>query len=117
MKQLEARTQAGDRWQDRELVFCYVDGGYFNGDYVWRLFKRLLIAVGLPDVRFHDLRHSAATVLLAAGVPLKVVSELLGHSSIAITADINAHVLPEMQQGVVKKWMIFMGFGEFCCQS
>ena len=103
VKQLEARTRVGDRWQDRGLVFCRADGGYFNGDKVWYLFKRLLKAAGLPDVRFHDLRHSAATVLLAAGVPLKVVSELLGHSSIAITADIYAHVLPEMQQEVVKK--------------
>jgi integrase len=54
-------------------------------------------------VRFHDLRHSAATVLLAAGVPLKVVSELLGYSSVAITVDIYAHVLPEMQQEAVKR--------------
>ncbi len=67
-------------------------------------FKKLLKAAGLPNVRFHDLRHSTATVLLAAGVPLKVVSELLGHSSVAITADIYAHVSPEMQQEAVK-WM------------
>lgn len=95
VKQLEARTQVGDLWRDRGLVFCSVYGGYFNGDYVWRLFKRLLKAVGLPDVRFHDLRHSAATVLLAAGVPhhyrdgrrlvvayhcLHVVDELAGRS-------------------------------------
>jgi integrase len=57
---------------------------------------------GLPDVRFHDLRHGAA-VLLAAKVDLKVVSGLLGHSSVAITADIYAHVLPEMQQEAVRK--------------
>jgi integrase len=57
----------------------------------------------LPDVRFHDLRHGAATVLRAAKVDLKVVSELLRHSLVAITADIYAHVLPEMQQEVVKK--------------
>lgn len=72
-------------------------------DHVRVLLKRLLEKAGLPDVRFHDLRHGAATVLLAAGVPLKVVSELLGHSSVAITADIYAHVLPEMQQEVVRK--------------
>jgi len=54
-------------------------------------------------VRFHDLRHGAATALLAAKVDLKVVSELLGHSSFAITADIYAQVLPEMQQEVVRK--------------
>ena len=54
-------------------------------------------------MRFHDLRYSAATVLLTRKIDLKVVSELLGHSSVAITADIYAHVMPEMQREVVKK--------------
>ena len=68
---------------------------------VWERLKRLLVGfllkeAGLPDVRFHDLRHGAATVLLAAKIGLKAVSELLGHSSVAITADIYGHVLPEM---------------------
>ncbi len=58
---------------------------------------------GLPDARFHDLRHSVATILLAAKIDLKAVSELLGHSSVAITADIYTHVLPEQQQEVVDK--------------
>ena len=53
-------------------------------------------------MQFHDLRHSVATVLLAEGVALKVVSELLGHSSVAITADIYAHMLPEQQQEIVR---------------
>ncbi len=61
------------------------------------------MVAALPDVRFHDLRHGAAIVLLAAKVDLKVVSELLGHSSVAVTVDIYAHVLPEMQQEAVKK--------------
>jgi len=54
-------------------------------------------------MRFHDLRHSVATILLAAKIDLKVLSELSGHSSVAITADIYAHVLPEQQQEVVDK--------------
>ena len=54
-------------------------------------------------MRFHDVRHSAATVLLARKIDLKVVPELLGHSSVAITSDIYAYVMPEMQQEVVKK--------------
>ena len=103
IRQLEARIKMGDRWQESGLVFCEVDGTYFDPNTIWRSFKNLLKVAGLPNVRFHDLRHGAATVLLAAGVPLKVVSELLGHSSIAITADIYAHVLPEQQQEVVKK--------------
>ncbi|HEX4716416.1 MAG TPA: tyrosine-type recombinase/integrase, partial [Ktedonobacteraceae bacterium] len=55
---------------------------------------------GLPEVRFHDLRHSAATLLLAAGVNPKVVQELLGHSSISVTLGMYGHVLPNMQQDV-----------------
>ena len=54
-------------------------------------------------IRFHDLRHSVATILLAAKIDLKVVSELLGHSSVTITTDIYAHVLPEQQQEIVDK--------------
>jgi integrase len=102
-RQEEARVKMGDRWQGRGLVFCGLHGGYFSPNRIWRLLKKLLRQAGLPDVRFHDLRHGAATVLIAAGVDLKVVSELLGHSSVAITADIYAHVLPEQQQVVVKK--------------
>jgi len=102
-RQNQARIKVGDRWQERGLMFCSIYGGFFNPDYVSHLFKELLKKAGLPDVRFHDLRHSVATVLLAAKVDLKVVSELLGHSSVAITADIYAHVLPEMQQEIVDK--------------
>ena len=58
---------------------------------------------GLPQIRLHDLRHSYATAALEAGVPLKVVSERLGHSSIAITGDIYSHVRPEIHQAAADK--------------
>ena len=103
VRQEQVHIKKGEKWQEHELVFCNIHGGYFNPGYVWRLFKKMLKKAGLPDVRFHDLRYGAATVLLAAKVDLKVVSELLGHSSVAITADIYAHVLPEMQQEVARK--------------
>lgn len=103
MRQAEARATMGDRWQEHELIFPNIYGSFFSPTHVWTLFKKLLQVAGLPAVRFHDLRHSAATVLLAAGVDLRVVSELLGHSSVAITADIYGHVLPEMRREVVKK--------------
>src|SRR6266568_9286810 len=103
IRQEQARMKMGDRWRELGLIFCNMHGGYFNPGRIWYLFKKVLKAAGLPDVRFHDLRHGAATVLLAAKVDLKVVSELLGHSSVAVTADIYGHVLPEMQQEVVKK--------------
>jgi integrase len=56
-------------------------GNYFNPNYLLRLFKKVLADAGLPHMRFHDLRHSAATMLLAMGIHPKVVQELLGHSS------------------------------------
>jgi len=103
VRQEQVRIKAGDRWREHGLIFSNKHGGFLNPDYVWQWFKRLLKEADLPDVRFHDLQHGAATVLLAAKVDLKVVSELLGHNSVAITADIYAHVLPEMQQEVIKK--------------
>lgn len=61
-------------------------------------FKKHLRLAGLPDVRFHDLRHTCATLLLSARVNPKVVSELLGHASVSITLDLYSHVIPDMQQ-------------------
>ena len=92
-----------DRWKEYGLIFSIVYGGYFNGNRVWYLFKKLLKEAGLPDVRFHDLRHGAATVLIAAKVDLKAVSELLEHSSVAITVDVYQSVLPQQQQEIVKR--------------
>src|SRR6185312_13490788 len=68
-----------------------------------RSFKRYLDKAGLSrEIRFHDLRHTAATLLLASGVNVKVVSEMLGHSNVSITLQIYAHVLPHMQQSAVQ---------------
>ena len=103
VRQEEARVKMGDRWKEQGLIFCNSYGTYFDPSYVWRLFKKLLKAAGLPNVRFHDLRHSAATVLLAEKMDLKAVSELLGHSSVATTADIYQSVLSEQQQEIVNK--------------
>ena len=64
---------------------------------------RLVAAAGVPRIRLHDTRHTAATVLLAQGVPLKVVSERLGHSSVSITADVYQHVSEHMQDEAATK--------------
>ncbi len=103
MKQEQARIEMGKKWKEYGLIFCNVYGSYFNPGRLWYLFKKLLKQADLPDVRFHDLRHGAATVLLAAKMDLKAVSELLGHSSVAITVDIYQSVLPEQQQEIVNK--------------
>src|SRR5258708_4024467 len=79
--QQQARLKMGEKWREHGLIFSNTYGGFFNPSSVWYLFKKLLKEADLPNVRFHDLRHSAATILLAAKIDLKVVSELLGHSS------------------------------------
>jgi integrase len=102
-RQLEARLIAGERWQDRDLVFCNMYGGYFDPAHLRQRFDKLLKEAGLPDVRFHDLRHSTATILLSIGVPAKVVQEILGHGQISMTLDTYSHVLPDMQQQAMDK--------------
>lgn len=92
------RDQVGSSWQDHNLVFCNQLGGPLFARNVYRSFVHLLGKGGLPRIRFHDLRHTAATLLLSARVNPKVVSEMLGHATVSITLDIYSHVLPEMQQ-------------------
>jgi integrase len=70
---------------------------------IWYQFKSILKKAGLPDMHFHDLRHSAATLLLAAGVNAKVVQEILGHGDITITLGMYGHVLPNMQKEAMSK--------------
>ena len=65
--------------------------------------KQLLKKAGLPTIRFHDLRHSSATLLLSAGIHPKVVQEILGHSQISMTMDTYSHVLPNMQQDAMNR--------------
>jgi integrase len=94
-----AREAAGTAWQDVDgLVFTDPIGRPLRGSDVNHAFHRLLDAAGLPSVPFHGLRHSAATAMLAAGVPLKVVSDHLGHSTITTTADRYAGVTPAMRR-------------------
>ena len=96
-RQLEERLQAGTAWEDRDLVFCTEHGRPLTHTTVLRAFWRLLDEAQLPRIRFHDLRHSTATLLLAQGTHPKIVQELLGHSSISLTLDTYSHVLPHLQ--------------------
>ncbi len=96
--QAEQRLKLGEAWLDQDLVFPNEGGGSLSPRTVHHRLVRLLKQAGLPRIRFHDLRHTAATLLLGARVNPKVVSEMLGHANIAITLDIYSHVLPDMQQ-------------------
>jgi integrase len=112
-RQQEIREQAGDLWEEHDLVFCNQYGNYLSTSTLQVTFKRLLKSAGLPNVRFHDLRHSAATILLGMNVNPKIVQELLGHSTISMTLDIYSHVLPTMQQEVTNRLNdLFGGEGE-----
>ncbi len=104
VRQLEVKLKAGSLWHDNDLVFCSSVGGHLHTSRdVFTQFKKLLKLAGLPDIRFHDLRHSSATMLLVLGIHPKVVQEMLGHSQIAMTMDIYSHVLPTMQVEAVGK--------------
>lgn len=94
----ELRLAAGADWQDEDMVFPDTHGWAQRGNHILqRKFQPLLKRAGLPLMRFHDLRHTAATLLLRQGVNPKVVSEMLGHTTVAMTLDVYSHVLPDMQ--------------------
>jgi integrase len=108
-RQLEQRLAVGPRWQDSGLVFTWPDGRPIHPERFSRWFEQHARAAGLPRIRLHDVRHSYATAALAAGVPAKVVSERLGHATIAITMDTYSHVLPgldELAAGTVARLIL-----------
>jgi integrase len=108
-RQLEARLKVGSAWEESNFVFCNGHGGFLEPSQLHIMFRNLLKEVGLPQIRFHDLRHSAATMMLTMGVHPKVVQELLGHSSISLTLDTYSHVLPSMQQEAMDKLNALFG--------
>lgn len=101
-RQLAEIDKAGDKWQENGLVFCTGKGTLINPTNLRRRsLAPLLQQAGLPAITFHQLRHTAATILLLKNVNPKVVSEMLGHATIAITLDTYSHVLPNMQHSAV----------------
>jgi integrase len=86
-----------------ELIFTTPSGRPIDSDNLAKRFKSILEQAGLPLIRLYDLRHTGATLALAAGVPPKVISEQLGHASAAFTLDIYSHVLPHMQEQAAMK--------------
>lgn len=100
-RQLHEIDGMGGRYQDRELVFTTEVGTPLNRhNLTQRSFRPLLKKARLPQIRFHDLRHTCATILLKMGQHPKLVQELLGHATIAITLDTYSHLLPGMGDGL-----------------
>ena len=96
--QARRRAEAGATWSENDLVIDRGDGSALNPDTLSSGWARFLSRAGLPHVRFHDLRHAHATLMLQQGVHPKIVSQRLGHASIGITLDTYSHVLPAMQE-------------------
>lgn len=103
IQQEETKARLGNTWIDKNLVFTGLHGDYLNPSYLLRLFKKILADAGLSHMRFHELRHSAATILLAMNVHPKVVQERLGHSDIRMTLGTYSHVLPSIQEDATDK--------------
>ena len=99
----EERMAFGDQFRATDLVFTWEDGRPPHPDVIRQRFQRLIKRLGLPVIRLHDLRHTYATIALAAGVNPKVVSERLGHASVAFTLQQYSHVLPSVDEEAAKK--------------
>ena len=102
-RQHKERMKLGADYEDSGLVFTSPDGSPIVESLVNRMLDSLLKEAGLPKMRVHDLRHGAATLLLAAGVDLKTISSILGHSSIRITADVYVHTSQQMIRDAMTK--------------
>ena len=102
-KQQIERLRAGDKWQRSELIFTNSIGGPIHYRNLLREFKRLLNGARLPPIRFHDLRHTAASIMLNNGIPPIVVSRRLGHAKASITLDVYGHLIPSMQREAAEK--------------
>lgn len=100
---LREKLRGGEDYKDNDLVICTSKGTPVSPRNALRSFKRLTKNAGLPEIRFHDIRHTHATLLLLAEVNPKIVAERLGHSKVSITLDTYSHVLPNMQKGVADK--------------
>ncbi len=102
-RQAERRLLEGSDWRDGNYLFTTGIGTPLDPRELGRDFRRMLAKAGLPSLRFHDLRHSAATIALSQGVHPKIVSEMLGHSRISLTLDVYSHSLPTLQAEAADK--------------
>lgn len=111
-QQEEYRKFLGSQYRDYGLVICLEDGRAWDLSNFEHTFRRKMDNLGFAGIRFHDLRHTHATLMLQAGVHPKIVSERLGHSQIAITMDTYSHVMPQMQREAAGQIDRLLGPGE-----
>lgn len=105
LRKQQLELKLSKKWQDFDLVFASNVGTPLQSKRIFENFKLILKNAGLPqkEIRLYDLRHTCATLMLLLGVPVKVVSERLGHANITITLNTYAHVLPNMQEEATKQ--------------
>jgi integrase len=108
-RQLEERLAAGSRWHDGDYVFATPFGRSLDANNVRHRFQATLVATGLPRQRLHDLRQSCATLRLEQGEELAVVSRILGHASIATTADVYGHLTDAMLGRAAERTDMILG--------
>jgi integrase len=96
------RRAASTAWRDLDLVFATTTGGPLDPVTVYRTHRTICELAGVRHIRFHDLRHTCATLLLEEGVELVTIKELLGHAQLHITADIYAHVRPRLKRNAIE---------------
>ena len=108
-KQLAARMHLGPEWIDTDLVFERGNGELLHPNVAVRQFQRLATSLGLPSIRFHDMRHTAATLMLGDGVHPKIVQERLGHSDISMTLNRYSHVTMDMQREAAERMGSILG--------
>jgi integrase len=101
-KQQLEKMLLGDRWKDHDLIFPSSVGTPLNPSNLRLDYNRVLDAAGIPRIRFHDLRHTSASLMLNHGIPVIVVSKILGHSKPSVTLDIYGHLYNEMQSEAAK---------------
>ncbi len=97
---LRMKLKAGKRWQEHNLIFPSTVGTPMDAGNLMARFKRILKAANLPNIRFHDLRHTFATLALLQDIHPKVVSEIMGHRDITVTLKVYSHMIPSLQKGV-----------------
>jgi len=102
-RQAAERSEAGENWVNLDLVFATTQGKALDATAISKAFHLQLDRAGLPQRRFHDLRHSCATLLLVQGVAPRVVMDVLGHSQISMTMNTYSHVIPELRRSAADR--------------
>ncbi len=111
-RQAEERLAAGGTWRDLDLVFCGPDRRPLHQSRANRALKRAAKRAGLRALRFHDLRHTHASLLLAVGENIKTISERLGHSTVSVTLNVYSHLLPDADRNAARRMDEMLGHAQ-----